>query len=156
MEDQSNTLIRSYAGAETGRLSLLSLLDDISSYMVSDQVWITDLEPRADYAPVLDEGNEQVINEAFASVPFGKNVYSPKEQSSANCVAIRGFYRSDRNDVLALIAKLRSSEYFDFTWNGKDLTEGQIVKTLEAAPAEGNYAAPFELIIPLKNSISLK
>ena len=103
-----------------------------------------------------DEHYIWVINEAFASVPFGKNVYSPKEQSSANCVAIRGFYRSDRNDVLALIAKLRSSEYFDFTWNGKDLTEGQIVKTLEAAPAEGNYAAPFELIIPLKNSISLK
>jgi len=155
-EEETQTLIRSYAAAETGRLSLLRMLDDLSDHMASDQVWITDLEPRANYAPVLDEGNDPIINEAFAASPYGKNVFLPKENDVADCVVIRGFCRSDRKDVLALVTKLRNSEFLDFTWEGSELSEVQIVKTLEAAPEDGKYAAPFEIIVPLKTPISLK
>ena len=156
MEAETHTLIRSYAAAEDGRLSLVNFIDSISSHMASAHVWVTDVEPRANYAPVLDEGNEPIIGESFAIAPYGKNVFVPKENTEADCVVIRGFWRKDRNDVLALVKNLRSSEFLDFNWDGKELTEGQIVKTIEAAPEEGNYAAPFEIIVPLENPISLK
>ncbi|MDB4373819.1 type IV pilus assembly protein PilM [bacterium] len=155
-EKATSTILNSYAAAENGRLSLVDFVDSISGHMVSEKVWITDLEPRADYAPVLDEGNVPIISEGFPISPYGKDVFLPKESTEANCVVIRGFCRSNRNDVLALVANLRKSEYLDFTWDGKELSEGQIVKTIEAAPEDGNYAAPFEIIVPLKTPISLK
>ncbi len=155
-EKESQTLINSYEAAENGRLSVLTLIDDLSNHMVSDQVWVTDLEPRANYAPILDEGNDAVINEGFGIAPYGKQVFLPKENNMADCIVIRGFCRSNRNGVLALVANLRKSDLLNFTWDKKELSEGQIVKTIEAAPAEGNYAAPFEIIVPLKTPISLK
>ena len=151
-EDQSQTILRSYEAAEKQRVSALDLWNDISTQMVSDQVWLTDLEPLVEYNKVKEQGNRPVINAGFADAGYGKEVYLPKEFSSANAIALRGFWRGSNQDVYALIKNLRTSEYLNF----EGLTDAQIVKTLEAAPEDGKYAAPFELIIPLAKPISLK
>ncbi|MDB4716345.1 type IV pilus assembly protein PilM, partial [bacterium] len=46
-EKATSTILNSYAAAENGRLSLVDFVDSISDHMVSEKVWITDLEPRA-------------------------------------------------------------------------------------------------------------
>lgn len=155
-EKESQTLLASYADAEAQRLSVLNLWNDISTQFVSDQVWLTDLEPLANYNSVKEQGNQPIINSGFAAASNNKEVYIPKENSTADAVALRGYWRTSGKDVYTLIAKLRESEYLSFEQNGKTLTDAQIVKTLESAPEDGNYAAPFELIIPLKTPISLK
>lgn len=161
-ETESQNLLASYEAAEAQRLSLVNLWNDISGKFVSDQVWITDLEPVANYNPVKEKGNEPVINAGFAGGAYGKEVYLPKQNTEANGVIIRGFWRKTPQDVYALIGELKSSEYlsFEVTSGGRrggttQLTDAQIVKTIESAPEDGNYAAPFELIIPLKKPISL-
>jgi type IV pilus assembly protein PilM len=155
-ESEAQALLASYEATEGKRLALLDLWKDVSTQFVSDQVWLTDLEPLARYNPVKEQGNTPIINAGFSGAGYGKEVYSPKELSVADCIALRGFWRKDSKDVYSLLERLKSSEKLDFTYNGKPLTDAQIVKTIEAAPEDGNYAAPFELIIPLKQPISLK
>ncbi|MGJ8697161.1 MAG: Amuc_1101 family PilM-like pilus complex protein [Verrucomicrobiaceae bacterium] len=156
MEADSLLLVNSYAAVEKGRLSVVELFNDISSHMASDQVWLTDLEPRSNYNPVSGDGNDALIADGFGTAGYGKGVYLPKEHETADSVVLRGFWRKSEQDVFALIAKLRNSEHLSFNWNGEELKDAQIVKILEAAPEDGNYAAPFELVIPLKQPISLK
>ena len=172
-EEESQKLLASYKAAEDQRLSLIDLWNDITQQFDSDQVWISDLEPISNYNPVKEKGNSAVINAGFAGAPYGKEVYLPKENAEANGVVIRGFWRKDPQDVYTLIGKLRESKHLSFEAGpqpkGKKskskskskgaptpLTDAQIVKTIESAPESGNYAAPFELIIPLKKPISLK
>lgn len=167
-EGESQELLNAYKASEDQRLSMIDLWNDISTQFVSDQVWITDLEPVSDYNPVKEKGNNTIINAGFANAAYGKEVFLPKENAEANGVIIRGFWRSTPQDVYALIGKLRSSAYLSFEATAPSrkgrkskgaavaLTDAQIVKTIEAAPEDGNYAAPFELIIPLKQPISLK
>ena len=162
-ELESKQLIDSYAAAENGRLSLVNLLNDISSHFASDQVWLTELEPRSGYNPTGDERSKGIIDESFTSLVNGKSPMK-KDAADADCVLIKGLYRKDQQDVYALLKKLRKSGHLKFTWTGGgrrpkeiNLTDDQIMK-IEAAidDGEGKYAAPFEMLIPLKTPISVK
>jgi Tfp pilus assembly protein PilN len=162
-ELESKQLIDSYAATENGRLSLVNLLNDISSHFASDQVWLTELEPRSGYNPTGDERSKGIIDESFTSLVNGKSPIK-KDAADANCVLIKGLYRKDQQDVYALLKELRNSEHLKFTWTGggrrpkeTNLTDDQIMK-IEAAidDGEGKYAAPFEMLIPLKTPISVK
>ena len=162
-EKESLELIKAYAAAENGRLSLVNLLNDISSHLASDQVWLTELEPRSGYNPTGDERSKGIIDESFTSLVNGKSPLK-KDAADANCVLIKGLYRKDQQDVYALLKELRNSGHLKFTWTGGgrrpkeiDLTDDQIMR-IEAAidDGEGKYAAPFEMLIPLKTPISVK
>ncbi|MFW2385667.1 MAG: Amuc_1101 family PilM-like pilus complex protein [Akkermansiaceae bacterium] len=155
-EKDSQALLASYGAAEDQRLSILNLWSDISTQFVSDVVWLTDLEPVSNYNPVKEKGNVSIINAGFAESSYGKEIYQPKENTEANALILRGFWRSELKDVYTLIGKLKDSKHLSFEFNGKPLTDDQIVKTIESAPEGDNKAAPFELIIPLKTPISLK
>jgi len=70
--------------------------------------------------------------------------------------------------VLDLLKRLRATpEHFSFTGypvdeQGKkakdpvELQDSQIVKELQADPAEEDFAAPFELVIPLSREVPIK
>jgi hypothetical protein len=90
---------------------------------------------------------------------------------TANAVRIKGFWRAnDRNSniVYDLLKRLRANpEHFSFTGypvdeQGKkakepvELQEKEIVKELQADPAEEDFAAPFELVIPLSREVPIK
>ncbi len=90
---------------------------------------------------------------------------------TANAIRIKGFWRAnDRNSniVLDLLKRLRAKpEHFSFTGypvdeQGKkakepvELQEKEIVKALQADPAEEDFAAPFELVIPLSREVPIK
>lgn len=96
---------------------------------------------------------------------------APEPVATANAIRIKGFWRAnDRNSniVYDLLKRLRAKpEHFSFTGypvdeQGKkakepvELQEKEIVKSLQADPAEEDFAAPFELVIPLSREVPIK
>ena len=88
---------------------------------------------------------------------------------TANAVRIRGFWRDNPDKqtiVYNLLKRLREKpQNFSFTVldtpaKGKPVTvelkDEQLVKQLESAPADEDFAAPFELIIPLSREVLIK
>lgn len=113
-------------------------------------------------------------------VPKGKAVkgapVGPEPTPTANAVRIKGFWRENPrsgNIVYDLLKKLRANpQHFRFdamtvpvadakgVVKGKaelvELKDEQIVKQLESAPVASDFAAPFELIIPLSREVPIK
>lgn len=94
---------------------------------------------------------------------------APEPTATANAVRIRGFWRDNprsANIIYDLLKRLRAEpQHFSFQAvetppKGKpvtvDLKDEQIVKQLESAPAEEDFAAPFELVIPLSREVPVK
>lgn len=94
---------------------------------------------------------------------------APEPTPTANAVRIRGFWRDNprsANIVYDLLKRLRAEpQHFTFQAvetppKGKpmtvDLKDEQIVKKLESAPAEEDFAAAFELVIPLSREVPVK
>jgi type IV pilus assembly protein PilM len=90
---------------------------------------------------------------------------------TANAVRIKGFWRANSrnsNIVYDLLKRLRAKpEHFVFEGypiddKGKkaakpvELEDSQIVKELQADPAEEDFAASFELVIPLSREVPIK
>lgn len=89
---------------------------------------------------------------------------APTKNSGANALRIKGFWLKNprsQNLVYDLLKKLRENaadgSHFRFTLmkGGKEveLEETQIVKSVQAAPAAEEFAAPFELVIPLSREV---
>ena len=105
-----------------------------------------------------------------------KGAEAPAITPTANAVRVKGFWRDNPragNLVYDLLKKLRTDpQHFKFeamtvpqkdakgNVKGKpelvELKDEQIVKQLESAPAAEDFAAPFELIIPLSREVPIK
>lgn len=158
-EDQTEKLIKSYAAAENGRLSVVNLWNDISKQFVSEKVWITDLQLRTGFSLEGDGKSDPVMNESFDSANYGNTVMMSGEgKDTADSVLIKGLHLDKQSEVIDIVARLRGSELLSFEWEGENIPDSRIIKDIMAAPNEetNDYAAPFELLIPLKKPIQLK
>ncbi len=99
---------------------------------------------------------------------------APEITPTANAVRIRGFWRDNprsQNLIYDLLKKLRENpEHFTFSVPAPvpergsrppagatvELQDEQIVKKLDAAPAEADFAAPFELVLPLSREVPVR
>ncbi len=99
---------------------------------------------------------------------------APEITPTANAVRIKGFWRDNprsQNLIYDLLKKLRENpEHFTFTVAAPapakgarpaagatvELQDEQIVKKLDAAPAEADFAAPFELVLPLSREVLVR
>ncbi|RYD43405.1 MAG: hypothetical protein EOP83_31845, partial [Verrucomicrobiaceae bacterium] len=97
----------------------------------------------------------------------------PEITPTANAIRLRGFWRggednpSGSNLIYTLIKNLREKpQHLKFTTTVTDpktnkkseveLKDDQIVKQLESAPAASDFAAPFEIVIPLSREVPIK
>lgn len=139
-----------FGGAKSGK-------EIVRSEFPSAQYGVSGLQPIKVDVPVVK--NQKPKPGAVEPVP------------TANAVRIRGFWRDNSrnsNIVLDLLKRLRATpEHFSFTGypvdeQGKkakdpvELQDSQIVKELQADPAEEDFAAPFELVIPLSREVPIK
>ncbi|YCM43531.1 type IV pilus assembly protein PilM [Verrucomicrobiaceae bacterium 227] len=154
-EETTVKMIKAYAAAEAGRLSVVDQWNDISKHFVSEVVWITDLEPRANFTLEAGGSSSPVIDESFSTNPYGKSSLMP-DVEMADSVIIRGFHLDQENEVSNLVKSLRLSPALTFEFDGKEIPDSQIIKTNQASPDEGFYVAPFELLVPLAKPITLK
>jgi len=134
---------------------------------------------KADF-PTANYGVSSLENVKVETAAKGKVVKgapaAPEITPTANAVRIKGFWRDNPragNLVYDLLKRLRADpQHFKFeamTVPAKDakgvvkgkselvsLKDEQIVKQLESAPAAEDFAAPFELIIPLSREVPIK
>jgi type IV pilus assembly protein PilM len=85
-----------------------------------------------------------------------------------NAVRIKGFWLKNpdnQNVVFKLLEKIKENSregrsHFSFAMGQgdqrRDLEQNQLAPKVEMAPVEGEFAAPFELILPLSNPIPFK
>ncbi len=155
-EKESLQLVKSYAAAEKGRVSVIDVWNDISKHFVSENVWVSDLEFRTNYTLEGDASSDPVIDASFATANYGSSSLQ-EEKEMVDSVSIKGYHLNKNIEVLEILKRLKTSEVLTFKWNEKDIPDSQIIKLNMAAPNEetGDYAAPFELVIPLATPIKL-
>ena len=154
-EKETAALVEAYAAAEKGRLSFVDTWNDISKAFVSENVWLTGLEYRTGFTLEGDTGSEPVIDESFASASYGESPLM-EEKGYVDCISITGLHLDTQTEVLDLFAKLKNSEFLSFVNSKskpkpKPIPDSRLIKVTAAPNADTNdYAAPFELLVPLK------
>ncbi len=166
-EEATNSLLNAYLTVENGRMQYVDLFNDISERFTSTQTWITEIEPRYGYSLEGDIETKALIDDGFHTTSYGKSSFKikPTEDIQIDSVLIKGLWRKDSQNVYKGINSLRSSELLSFEFPKQidkrkveniALDDSTIIKKIETAPQTGFFAAPFELIIPLKKKIDLK
>ena len=155
-EKESLELIKSYAAAERGRVSTIDVWNDISQHFISENVWISDLEFRTNFSLEGDGSTEAVIDASFATANYGSSSMQEGKEM-ADSISIKGYHLNKNIEVLEILKRLKTSDVLTFEWDGKEIPDSQIIKLNMASPNEetGDYAAPFELVIPLAKPIKL-
>ena len=154
-EQDALKMIKAYSAAEDGRLSVVDEWNQIAQHFVSEVVWITDLEPRTNFSLEGGGSSDPVIDESFSTNPYG-NSSIMSDVENADSVIIRGLHLDKENEVSNLVKSLRLSPALTFEFGGKQIPDSQVIKTNQAFPEDGFYAAPFELLIPLSKPITIK
>jgi type IV pilus assembly protein PilM len=89
---------------------------------------------------------------------------APAATPMANAVRVRGLWRANpksSNAVNDLINRLKEAHHFKFKAVGPDgkevsLPDDKIIKQLVVTPANGEFAMPFELVLPLAREVAIK
>lgn len=144
-----------YAQLEQARKAYLEILSVLAKDFAHDEVWITDFRPVSGYSLAKDKLVD-VVDGQFTSAGSGKSLVTSGAKTDA--IIISGLWRESSQDVFALIKKLRENKdsFFAFTFEDTELDDSALTRRLELQFAEGDYAAPFELVIPLKSPIAVK
>jgi type IV pilus assembly protein PilM len=120
--------------------------------------------------PTLAYGTSALADvrvDAPAPVAKGKKgppVAAPAVENKANAIRVRGLWRSNpkaQNAVSELVSRLKEARHFKFKMTGPDgketeLSDGQIIKQLTVTSANGEFALPFELVLPLSREVTIK
>ena len=156
-EKESLELIKAYAAAENGRLSFIKTWNDVSKAFVSENVWVTDFEYRTKYQIDGDAKSDPVMDESFSTATYGNSPLM-KEETWVDSVAISGLHLNKQAEVLDILEELKKSGVLKFVdAKGKPIPDNQLAQ-ITAAPAEetNDYAAPFKMLVPLKQPFQHK
>ncbi|MGJ8676269.1 MAG: Amuc_1101 family PilM-like pilus complex protein [Akkermansiaceae bacterium] len=160
--------------AQNSRVMWVDMWTDLAERFASDSVWLVDFDPVVGFDPAsVVEGNpgdiQSVIVEDFDNVEYGNTALTPlakkevkksksrkaakenKKAEAINAIRVKGFWRgtNGHKEVTQLLDSLRSdSTYFDV------LPSEKIIVSLPTRLEQGDYAAPFELILPLRERVS--
>ncbi|MFK7911961.1 MAG: Amuc_1101 family PilM-like pilus complex protein [Akkermansiaceae bacterium] len=175
-EAQLNRLSNQLVDAQQARVLWIDIVDDIAHHFASDTVWLIDFDPVVAYDPnATGEAKAGPIQSVVTSdyhnsskgktgladykIPEPKPAGRPKKGRPAppapkamiNAIRVQGFWRGEtggHNAVYKLVDQLRTgSEFFNVPATEK------AVLSLSTNKEEGDYAAHFVLILPLKEPI---
>jgi type IV pilus assembly protein PilM len=169
-------------GEQASRTEWIDLLDDLALYFKSDIVWLVDFDPVVGFVRnevSLDSPGEEtanvlqsVISSDYATLKTGESAMAqinmdalsvnqkPKQPKAGSmprspeitAIRLKGFWREKdgHKEVDALIDRLRNgSKYFNVMPTQQTIIE----KPTDLGDA---YAARFEIILPLKEPISME
>jgi type IV pilus assembly protein PilM len=173
-----DAMSKQLVNGQGARVLWVDVWNDLGEHFASDVVWLVDFDPVVGFKPdQVAEGNpgpvKSVIDSNFSGVAYGESALSliraevapvsarrgRSRRSAApvvvkpmiNAIRVKGFWRTANGykDVTKLIDSLRSgSDYFDNV-----LPAEKMIVSLPRTLEDGAYAAPFELILPLKRAI---
>lgn len=165
-----------YVEAEENRTFWIDMLQELKVAFSSDVVWLVDFIPLSGYQPLADEkGGKEVVEADFVRAPYGSGMLKEptggedEAVPTVNAIRIKGFWRKNpqsQNAVYNLIEKLRAnaeggSSHFSFAASNEDgetvvLEEKDVVAAIQAAPGADEFAAPFELLLPLSREVPIR
>ncbi len=157
-EDAAFGLISSYHDAEKGRLSVIDTWNQLSGSFTSENVWVTDYELRTNFEFDGDIDSDAVTVEDFAGVEYGRKVLKDGVKM-ADSVLIKGLHMNAKSELIKILNRMREAEEtpLAFEWNQKEIPNDQImIKSESPDPSKGEYAGRFELLIPLKEAVSIR
>lgn len=174
-EAKLDQIANQLAREQEARAFWINLWDDLALHFASDMVWLVDFDAvvgfNADESTSGSLGNTQsVIVSDFAKTGYGESALTKisiaettatperarpgapatAEPLMVKAIRVKGFWRGDNGhkEVENLIDRLRSgSRYFDVLPTEKTIL--QLPKKLD----KDAYAAPFDLILPLKQAV---
>jgi hypothetical protein len=174
-EEQLRSIANEYVAIENQRTFWIDALQEFKSSFASDAVWIIDYEPLANYNPMAENAaGKSIVKGDFMRIAYGSSALetlkgggNQEVKAVANAVRVKGFWRDNprkSNVVYDLLNKLREnaqggSHYrFDAMKDDKKvpLDDKQLVPQLDAAPQPEQFAAPFEIILPLSSEVPFK
>ena len=176
-EASLDAISKQLVDAQQARVLWVDVIDDIAHHFKSDTVWLIDFDPVVGYvsgeAKEGETGNDSVLQSVVKSdfhagdygdsnlaairvaVPpttrrrRGRPAPAPPKPM-VNAIRIKGLWRGDSgfNEVYRLLDRLRkASEFFNVP------PVEQAVLSLSTQTEEGDYGAPFELVLPLKRPV---
>lgn len=175
-EKKLDDLAADLNAAQSSRVLWVDVWSDLSQRFASDVVWLVDFDPVVGFDPeqplaANTASLQSVITEDFSNTDYGvsslnklgvkssspkkgkrksRKVERPGAAPMVNALRVKGFWRgaNGHKAVTQLINSLRSdSKFFDV------LPSEKIIISLPTRLESGAYAAPFELILPLKKAI---
>lgn len=169
LEQVSNQIVL----AQNARSGWIDIWDDLGQHFLSDTVWLVDFKPVVmpeipkdaenlleKAKPVITDNfyGQQYGASAVASFDEGTEARNPRNRKKSaspeiRAVVVKGFWRGENGhkEVTRLINQLRDrSQFFEVMPTDKTII------SLPTTLAEGALAAPFEIILPLKNSLPAK
>jgi len=181
-EGDLNKIVSKFQSAHQGQVYWLKAIADLKENFADRFVWIVDFDPLVNYDATSDEVQSlfkaEVVKAEANATMLGTIKLEPELTDRGrpnpnyappmiNAVRMKGYWRGKggASQVTSLVEKLgKESDYFTFETtklvDGKEvvstLSLSQIVKENATLPADGDYAASFTVIVPLKKPISLK
>ncbi|MBT8037583.1 MAG: type IV pilus assembly protein PilM [Verrucomicrobiae bacterium] len=177
-EAKLDAMAKQLIDGQSSRIVWVDVWDDLAHHFASDVVWLVDFDPVVGFkADQVTEGSpgpvQSVIASNFGEAEYGDSALAtirvdaapaPKKRKKSkrraapavvkpmiNAIRVKGLWRTAEGyrDVTKLIERLRKgSNYFDSV-----LPAEKMIVSLPRTVEAGSYAAPFELILPLKKAI---
>lgn len=159
--------------AQAARTRWVNILSDLGRNFASASVWLVDFDPIVGFKPAdgAEASGKSVIVDGFDNTSYGasslakfdskpapapkrgrnRNANSNENIPMINAIRVKGFWRggpSGYKNVYKLIGQLRDkSDIYQVP------KQEELIISLSDKLAEGEYAAPFEFILPLADPI---
>ncbi len=154
------------------RFGAVSRLDEVRALFSSEYLWLESVEDLVDYVPV-DLGEEKITDASlvvdnFDTLSYGETSLKTFAKSTTrgkakehqiNAIKVTGYWRDNpkgQNIVYTILEDMKKLEAssFIFEMDGKALDDNQILAIQSTMKSE-EYKAPFTVILPLKETITL-
>ncbi len=167
-----------YVEAQESRTYWVNVLSDLKANFADKSIWVVDFSPVVGYSLGAQKLPKSLIKDGFNAVSDSKSMMlkveapqstNPRVRSrlpKINAVKIKGFWhgRNGAGNVSRLVQSLRdNSEHFTFevlvdprTNKYEQLKTEDIIVSNTSTLEDGDYAGSFELILPLKQPLTLK
>ncbi len=174
-ESSLNALASELVNAQSARILWVDVWDDLAHHFGSDVVWLVDFDPVVGFKQGdVTEGSagpvQSVITSDFNTVDYGGSALAPlrvdapvstrgkgnrgapaAKKLMINAIRVKGFWRTA--DGYKKVQKLIKRLHDDSQYISDVLPEARMIISLPTKLEEGAYAAPFELILPLKKAV---
>ncbi len=184
--DKIANIVGLYQDTVDSRVMWLDGLSDIKSHFAHPELWITEMEPVANFDPSLDGESvnkyKSLIDGDIKKITFSESgITMPKVEPKTisrgrpnpdyvapmvNAIKVKGYWRGNSNGLVLTQLKtlIEKSDIFgmEISRTSKNkttkvtLTDPEVVVENATSPAEDKLGAPFTVIIPLNNPILLK
>ena len=173
-EKELDEIAAQYRTSQASRVQWVDMWNDLAQKFASESVWLIDFDPVVGFNSEITIAEnasavKSVVSAEYGTLAYGSSALAKLKRTAqaprrgrpakggeatgngVNAIRVKGFWRggNGHREVFKLLDALREqSEFFNV------LSSEQVIVSLPTTLKDGDYAAPFELILALKDSVS--